>query len=137
MWNTVCFIYSLCESRPRLRPAPFSRDGVSACSKPRFMLKFRSLLGVGAVGLALFFSAVSPSLAAELQVLHGHVPAAVARFHLQPTGQLPATKSLQLAIGLPLRNEAALDDLLRQLYDPASPNFRQFLTPEEFTARFG
>ena len=101
------------------------------------MLKFRSLLGVGAVGLALFFSAVSPSLAAELQVLHGHVPAAVARFNLQPTGQLPATKSLQLAIGLPLRNEAALDDLLRQLYDPASPNFRQFLTPAELTARFG
>ena len=106
-------------------------------SKLRFMLKFRSLLDVIAVGMALFFSAIYPGIAAERQVLHGHVPAAVARFNLQPTGQLPATKSLHLAIGLPLRNQAALDDLLQQLYDPASPNYHQFLTPEQFTARFG
>ncbi len=45
--------------------------------------------------------------------------------------------SLDLAIGLPLRNETELDDLLRQIYDPASPNFRQYLTPEQFTERFG
>jgi hypothetical protein len=71
------------------------------------------------------------------QVLYGHVPAAVAQFHLQPTGRLPATNQLRLAIGLPLRDPAGLDDFLAQLYNPASPNFRQFLTPEEFTARFG
>jgi len=68
------------------------------------MLKFRLLLGVRGVGLALFFSAIYPGVAAERQVLHGHVPAAVARFNLQPTGQLPATNRLALAIGLPLRN---------------------------------
>ncbi|HXR03736.1 MAG TPA: protease pro-enzyme activation domain-containing protein [Verrucomicrobiae bacterium] len=98
------------------------------------MLKFQPLLGVG---MALFFSALCPATAAEIQVLHGHVPAAVARFNLPPTGELPAAKSLQLAIGLPLRNEAALDDLLRQIYDPASPNFHHYLTPEQFAAQFG
>lgn len=36
-----------------------------------------------------------------------------------------------------LRNQAALDELLRQLYDPHSTNFHKFLTPPEFTARFG
>ena len=44
---------------------------------------------------------------------------------------------LNLAIGLPLRNEQALDDLLQQIYDPASPNFRHYLTPEQFTEQFG
>jgi len=101
------------------------------------MLKFRSLLGARGVGMALFFSAIYPGIAAERQVLHGHVPAAVARFNLQPTGQLPATKSLHLAIGLPLRNQAALTDLIQQLYDPASPNYHQYLTPEQFTEQFG
>ena len=52
-------------------------------------------------------------------------------------GSLPASQRLNLAIGLPLHNQAELDELLRQLYDPASPNFRKFLTPEQFTARFG
>ena len=71
------------------------------------------------------------------QVLHGHVPNVVARFHLQPTGRLSATKHLNLAIGLPLRNKEVLDDLLQQIYDPASPSFRQYLTPEQFTEMFG
>jgi hypothetical protein len=71
------------------------------------------------------------------QVLHGHVPEAVARFHLQPTGHLSATKHLNLAIGLPLRNQQALDDLLQQIYDPASPKYHQYLTPEQFTEQFG
>jgi subtilase family serine protease len=101
------------------------------------MLKFRSLLGARGVGMALFFSAIYPGIAAGTQVLHGHVPPAVARFNLQPTGQLPATKSLHLAIGLPLRNQEALTHLIQQLYDPASPHYHQYLTPEQFTEQFG
>ena len=50
---------------------------------------------------------------------------------------MAATNTLPLAIGLPLRNEAALNELLQQLYDPHSTNFHRFLTPQEFTARFG
>ena len=69
------------------------------------------------------------------KILPGDVPAVAAR--LVPLGQLPATTNLSLAIGLPLRNAAALDELLRQLYDPASTNFHKFLTPPEFAARFG
>ena len=92
---------------------------------------------VRSLGLMLLFCAIYPGHAEARQVVSGHVPAAVARFNLQPTGELPALESLQLAIGLPLRNEAALDDLLRQIYDPASPKFHQYLTPEQFTAQFG
>jgi hypothetical protein len=67
--------------------------------------------------------------------LPGHVPAAVSK--LTPAGRLPATNVLSLAFGLPLRNAAALNELLRQLYDPGSTNFHKFLTPAEFTMRFG
>ena len=87
--------------------------------------------------MALFFSAVCPGIAAGRQVLHGHVPPAVARFNLQPMGQPPATKSLHLAIGLPLRNQEVLAHLIQQLYDPASTSYRQYLTPEQFTEQFG
>ena len=68
-------------------------------------------------------------------MLPGHVPAVVAG--LTPKGRLPATNHLYLAIGLPLRNQTALDELLRQLYDPHSTNFHKFLTTPELTARFG
>ena len=69
--------------------------------------------------------------------LHGHVPPDVAKLNLQSTGRLPATNQMRLAIGLPLRDQAGLDALLQQLYDPASPNYRHYLTPGEFTERFG
>ena len=63
------------------------------------------------------------------------MPAAVA--HLTPQGLLPATNQLNLAIGLPLRNEGALTELLQEIYDPASANYHRYLTPEQFTKQFG
>src|SRR5208337_1740683 len=87
------------------------------------------------VGIALTFTGSVSSRAADRQILSGLVPPGVAG--LQPLGRLPATNRLELAIGLPLRNQAELDELLRQLYDPASTNFHKFLLPPEFAARFG
>ena len=52
-------------------------------------------------------------------------------------GRLTASRSLRLAIGLPLRNPTALTNLILQICDPASPNYRHYLTPEQFTERFG
>jgi Pro-kumamolisin, activation domain len=76
-----------------------------------------------------------PVSGAVLKTLPGHVPAVVARLH--PDGRLAADARLDLAIGLPLRNRPALDTFLGQLYNPASTNFHRFLTPAQFTARFG
>jgi len=75
--------------------------------------------------------------AVERQVLPGHVPPAVAKLKLQPIGRLPATNHLRLAIGLPLRNTNEMARLLQEMYDPASPQFRHYLTLEQFTERFG
>jgi len=84
--------------------------------------------------LGLMLAAASLQ-AAERKVLPGHLPAAAAG--LQPAGRLAAGTNLYLVIGLPLRNQTALTNLIEQLYDPASANFRQWLAPEEFTQQFG
>lgn len=52
-------------------------------------------------------------------------------------GRLPGTQRLDLAISLPLRNPEQLDSLLQQLYDPASSQYRHFLTVAQFTEKFG
>jgi hypothetical protein len=87
----------------------------------------------GSCALAMILA--SPAQGAAIQKLRGHVPALSAG--LQPAGRLPATNRLHLAISLPLRNREALTNLLHDIYNPASPNFRHYLTPQEFTARFG
>ena len=87
------------------------------------------------VGLTVFSAFTTHAQTTVRQRLHGHIPEAVS--HLQPIGRFPGTNRLNLAIGLPLRNEEALDNLLQQIYDPASPNFRQYLMPEQFTEMFG
>jgi len=89
-----------------------------------------------ACALCLLLSTTLNS-AADRQVLRGHMPAAVREPNVQPTARLSATNELRLAIGLPLRNPAALTALLAQLYDPTSPQYHQYLTVEEFTERFG
>src|SRR5271156_4411644 len=87
-----------------------------------------------AIGLAALLLIFRPATAAEMR-LHGHEPEITRT--LKPAGRLPATNVLTLAIGLPLRNNAALDSLMQQIYDPASPRYRHYLTPAEFTERFG
>jgi subtilase family serine protease len=90
-----------------------------------------------AVSGAVLLLFTAPGSGVERQVLRGHVPKAVARLGLRPVGRLPATNRLNLAIGLPLRNTNALNQLLQDMYDPASPQFRHYLTPEQFTEQFG
>ncbi len=90
-----------------------------------------------AAGAALFF-AFSPSVQAAAYCLAGgHVPAAVVAGRLQPVGSLAETNRLHLDIGLPLRNQADLDQFLKQLYDPNSPIYHQYLSVAQFTERFG
>ena len=98
-------------------------------------------LGIG-MAQAQTFSGATP--AGDLvgpapvgQALRGHVPCAVREMKLQPTGRLPGAQILNLAIGLKLRNIDALERLLRELDDPSSPNYRHYLTPEQFAEQFG
>lgn len=67
--------------------------------------------------------------------MHGHVPAAVSK--ARSVGRLASSEHLDLALGLPLRNQDELSHLLQELYDPASTNYHRYLTPEQFAGRFG
>jgi len=73
--------------------------------------------------------------AANLQVVHGLLPASIAQMH--PVGRFASSNQLELTIGLNLQNRAALTNLLREIYDPNSPNYHQYLSPEQFAAKFG
>ena len=73
--------------------------------------------------------------AAGFKMLSGHVPAGLSQ--LPPQGRVPATNRISLVLGLPLHDTPTLETLLMDLYDPASTNHHKFLTPAEFTARFG
>jgi subtilase family serine protease len=66
-----------------------------------------------------------------------HMREATLKGQAQSIGRLPATQSMRLDIVLPLRNQADLESLLQELYDPSGPSYRHFLTVREFTARFG
>jgi hypothetical protein len=96
--------------------------------KKGFWLVFGVLGLLGALGNC-------PVFGAGWKALPGHVPRELSGLAVQ--GRLPATNQLRLAIGLPLRDPAGLDDFLAQVCDPASPNYRHYLTPEAFAARFG
>src|ERR1019366_7783624 len=52
-------------------------------------------------------------------------------------GHLPANQSMDITLVLQHRNQAELDQLLKDLYDRTSSSYRHFLTVEQFTEKFG
>jgi kumamolisin len=75
--------------------------------------------------------------AQSLPPLTRHVRDVVLNGQAKPAGRLPATQPMRLVLVLPHSNEAALQSLLQELYDPSSPSYHQFLTVDEFTSKFG
>ena len=70
-------------------------------------------------------------------ILTRHVREATRTGEAKPIGHPPSDQILTLDVVLPLRDQAGLDEFLSELYDPSSAYYRQYLTPREFTARFG
>src|ERR1700694_2624822 len=68
------------------------------------------------------------------QQLLGHVFDVVSK--LKPVGPLAESTPINLEIALPAQNVESRTALLRDIYDPASPRFRQFLSPDQYTQRF-
>src|SRR5947209_7773305 len=79
--------------------------------------------------------AATGAFAAPLKQVKSHFPPGLAR--LQSLGPVDPQQRIALAIGLPLRNREALTNLLNELYQPGNTNFHRYLTPAEFTERFG
>jgi subtilase family serine protease len=70
-------------------------------------------------------------------VLHGNVPQASKSAAAKDAGALASSTLLNLSISLPLRNQALLQALLTNQYDPNSPLYHKFLTPGQFQTQFG
>ncbi|HTC22332.1 MAG TPA: S53 family peptidase, partial [bacterium] len=85
--------------------------------------------------MILSLGTLAPGWAAGLQQLTGHVPDALAT--APRVGPLDDSAQMNLVIGLPLRDEAGLKRLLNEIYDPKSPQYHHYLTPDQFNERFG
>ena len=92
-----------------------------------------SLLTLAAVMLA----ATAMSQAQRQPLLTSHVRPAALNGQARLLGNLPSEQTLRLVIVLPLRNQDQLDNLLEDVYNPNSPSYHQFLSVDEFTAKFG
>ncbi len=70
-----------------------------------------------------------------LKPLFGHVP--LATQFSQDLGSVNDSEAFDLTIALSYQNEARLESELADLYNPESPKFHQFLSPQEFNFLFG
>jgi subtilase family serine protease len=83
----------------------------------------------------ILFSAMTLALAAGFQEIKSHD---IPKEDLQnPIGPMNPDKRIHLVVELPIRNKPERDQLLKDLYDPKSPDYGHYLTPQEFTDRFG
>ena len=93
------------------------------------------------IGLSLLtIAATIPILSLTVQaqsVMTHHVREAIRSGEAKPTGRLPSDRIMHLDLVLPIRDQAGLDRFLEDLYTPSSPVYRHYLTPSEFTLRFG
>jgi subtilase family serine protease len=93
---------------------------------------------IGRFTLAIAGLLLVLSIAGQAQtLLTHHVREAVREGRAQAIGRLSGSQTLQLNLVLPLRDPAGLEKFLGEVYDPSSPSYRHFVTPTEFTARFG
>lgn len=69
------------------------------------------------------------------QHLTGHVPVEVTTAPL--VGPVPASTTVRLTVGMPLRNASALANVVSQVSNPSSPTYRHYLTPEAVAATYG
>ncbi len=93
----------------------------------------RSLLTAAALAPGLITLCQAQSRSA----MTSHVRAATLSGEAKSIGRLPSEQSMNLDLVLPLSNQAGLDAFLKDIYNPASPNFHHYVTPAEFTERFG
>jgi hypothetical protein len=106
-----------------------------AIEKGKVGFSVASAMALALAILFCVFETPTSALAAGRQQLHRHVPDVVKNAQL--VGRVEGSKQIRLAISLPLQNQETLQLLLKELYDSNSPNYRKFLTPEQFADMFG
>jgi subtilase family serine protease len=97
----------------------------------------RILIALAAVGCAALLGAGSPANAGSgatttltNDVVHNLSFATL-------TGAVPATQTVTVGVFLSNPNQAAEDAYVKQLYDPSSPNYGNYLDSDTFNTQFG
>lgn len=90
----------------------------------------------GSVLATLLFLLAGTAQAELHPIRTTHVPEPVSSGVAPLVAEVPGQQLISIAISLPLRNEAELDALLQQIYDPHSPNFHEYLSVQQFRSRF-
>ena len=103
---------------PALFPA--SR-GANACRRTLSLMMLPALLAAAHMGKAAptSYSALPKELASSHAV-----------------GAVSSAQPVNLVLGLPVRDQQGLDNLIHRLYDPQDPLYGKYLTSAEFTDRF-
>ncbi len=115
-------------------PLISERDSSLTLGMTRSQTFFRTLL----VAFVAFVSTANVvGHAQSLPPLTRHVREVTLNGQARLVGHLPSNQTMRLVLALPLRNQAALNRLLKDLYDHSSPSFRHFLSLDEFTEMFG
>ena len=93
-----------------------------------------SLLSTLALATILNFLTAT-AVSAEPALLKGHVPPIAAT--LKSRGRLDPDKLVELSLVLRIRNPERLEAQLKDIYDPASAQFRHFLSAAQFLELYG
>lgn len=95
-------------------------------------------LSTSLLAVVIMISVMSILCAAQPQrLLTRHVRDVVANGTAPIVGHLPQQQILHFDMVLALRHAPELENFLKDIYDPTSSNYRHYVKPTEFTARFG
>lgn len=90
-----------------------------------------------AVSLPALVLLSSLGYAQDRRTLENQLPKPVASGELRPTGRYPGSTRMSVAIGLPLGDTDGLKRFIDNLYDPSRSDYKRYLSPDQFTERFG
>jgi subtilase family serine protease len=93
-----------------------------------------ALLSIGVAGCTTYQSENTTANGEPVVRLSENNPANVDVKHDKP---VPRDKMLDMQVDFALRNQAEFDELSKEIDDPSSPHYQQWLTPEEMHTRFG
>ena len=96
---------------------------------------FGLLVGVCAIGFSVVFFFSATGHADDGAVLAGNHPRAAETF--RQLGEADPALRLPMEIRFALRNKKGLETLLAQQQNPKSPNYRKWLSGDDFIKRFG
>jgi subtilase family serine protease len=100
-----------------------------------FMIRRFSVFSLALVAVLTIVSVVSQAASQPFMTRHTRI--AVVNGEAHSLGRMPATPTMHFDVVLALRHAPELKNFLDSIYDPTSGNYHQYVTPKEFTERFG